>query len=166
MKFKKNTSQLMYVKPNNKVRSRNHCCRGKAECITYSECVFVAFTIHQAKRMRRIILWSVAFLIVPRSSTLFHNGMILERNYSTWNVLKFSSQILSETFLITRRIQWPIVCVGLHLNYPIFSLDFVETWTLSTEIRKILKYQISCKSAQWEANCLMPSDKQTDLPKL
>jgi hypothetical protein len=37
-------------------RSRDHCCRGKAVSITYSECVSVALFIQHAKRMRRIIL--------------------------------------------------------------------------------------------------------------
>jgi len=42
------------------VRSHNYCCREKAIIITYSECVFVASGIQHAKRMRRIILQSVA----------------------------------------------------------------------------------------------------------
>ena len=41
-------------------RSSNHFCCGYAISITYSECV-----IQHAKRMRRIILLSVAFLAVP-----------------------------------------------------------------------------------------------------
>jgi hypothetical protein len=46
----------MYVQRNIKARSRNHCCRGKAISITYSECVSVALVIQHARRMRRIIL--------------------------------------------------------------------------------------------------------------
>jgi hypothetical protein len=39
-------------------RSRNHCCRVKAESIIYSEsvCVRACLVIPNAKRMRRIIL--------------------------------------------------------------------------------------------------------------
>jgi hypothetical protein len=40
--------------------------------ITYFECVFVALVIQHAKRMRRIILSSVACLAVPYFSTLSH----------------------------------------------------------------------------------------------
>ena len=42
------------------MRLRNYCCREKAKCITYSECVFVALDIQYALRMHRIILSSVA----------------------------------------------------------------------------------------------------------
>ena len=59
-------------KRNIDARSRNHCCRGKAISITYSECVSVALVIQHAKRMRRIILSSVACLAVPRFSVSAH----------------------------------------------------------------------------------------------
>jgi hypothetical protein len=57
---------------NTESRSRNHCCCGKAISITYSECVSAALVIRHAKRMRRIILPSVACLAVPYFSTLSH----------------------------------------------------------------------------------------------
>jgi hypothetical protein len=53
-------------------RSRNYCCRGKAISITYSECVYVALVTQHAKRMRRVILSSVACLALPYFSTLSH----------------------------------------------------------------------------------------------
>jgi hypothetical protein len=53
-------------------RSRNHCYPGKAITISYSECVSVALVIQRAKRMRRIILSSVACLVLPYFSTLSH----------------------------------------------------------------------------------------------
>jgi hypothetical protein len=45
---------------------------GKAESITCYVCVSVALVIQHAKRMRRIILSSVACLAVPYFSTLSH----------------------------------------------------------------------------------------------
>jgi hypothetical protein len=62
----------MYVQRNIEARSCNHCCRGKAIIITYCECVSVALVIGHAKRMRRIILSSVACLALTYFSTLFH----------------------------------------------------------------------------------------------
>ena len=64
--------QAMYVLRNIEARSRNHCHRGKAESITCSECVSLALVIQHAKRMRRIIVSSVAcpslfyFCTLPR----------------------------------------------------------------------------------------------------
>jgi hypothetical protein len=59
----------MCVKLNNEARSRNHCCRGKEISITYSECVSVPIVTQHAKRMRRIILSSVAW---SGSTIFFH----------------------------------------------------------------------------------------------
>ena len=59
-------------KRNIEARSSNHCCRGKAICVTYSECLSVALFIQHVKHMRRIILLSVACLAVPYFSTLSH----------------------------------------------------------------------------------------------
>ena len=59
-------------KSNTQVRSRNHCCRGKAISITYSKCVTVSLVIQHAKRMRSIMLSSVACLALKYFPTLTH----------------------------------------------------------------------------------------------
>jgi hypothetical protein len=59
------TSEKRHYIRNNESRSRDHCCHGKAISITHSECVSVALIIQHAKRMRRIILLSVACQAVP-----------------------------------------------------------------------------------------------------
>jgi len=48
--------QEMHVYSNIEARSHNHCCRGKAASITYSECVSVALGTQQVMRMRLIIV--------------------------------------------------------------------------------------------------------------
>ena len=46
----------MYVKHNNKARSCNQCCSGKAISIAYYECLFVALVIEYAMRMRHMVI--------------------------------------------------------------------------------------------------------------
>jgi hypothetical protein len=73
--------------------------------------VSVAFVIRHAKRMRRIILPSVACLVVPYFSTLSHKwhdfrgGKIIEHKMCVF----IFSTTLSEIFLILRRIQRDII---------------------------------------------------------
>ena len=50
----------MYVRRNIESRSCDHCRRGKAIGITYSECVFVALVIQHVKRMRHIVICSLS----------------------------------------------------------------------------------------------------------
>jgi hypothetical protein len=68
--FKTGQDGQYTYKRNIEARSRNHCCRGKAISITYSEGVLVALVIQHARRIRRIILSPVTCLALLYFSTL------------------------------------------------------------------------------------------------
>jgi hypothetical protein len=52
--------------------------------------------------------------------------------------------------------------IGLHVKYPLSLSDFNQTYILLTGFRKVLKYQISLKSVQWEPSCSIRTDGHID----
>jgi hypothetical protein len=144
------TRQKMYVHRNNEARSRNYSSRPKARYITYSACVSVALVIQHAKRMRRL----------SYSTTFFH--IISYRRGIKKKVLGHKMCALS--FYVTFVGEIPhseknVIC--LQVKYPLFLSYFDENGTVSTNFRKILKYQVSRKSVQWEPSCSMRTDRRT-----
>jgi hypothetical protein len=62
----------MYLR-NNETRSRNHCCRGRAISITYSECVAVSLAIWYEERMRHL------GVCIPWGSIIFFPLYLISR---------------------------------------------------------------------------------------
>jgi hypothetical protein len=52
--------------------------------------------------------------------------------------------------------------IGLHVKYCLFLSDFNYTSIFSTDSRKIIKYQISWISVQWDPSCFVRTDGRTD----
>ena len=86
----------------------------------------VALVIQHAARMRRFILSSVTSLALPYFSI---NGTIFRKKFIELKVCFSSLQLLSEAFLILRRISNILsqMYVRLHVKYPLFLSDFNET---------------------------------------
>jgi hypothetical protein len=62
-------------KRNMEVCLRNHYCRGKAMCLTYSECVTVNLFIQHAIRMSHIMLFSLACQSLPNKRHDFRESL-------------------------------------------------------------------------------------------
>jgi hypothetical protein len=95
--------------------------------------VSVALDILHAKLIQLIILSFLACLTVLYFSTVLHKRQSFRnKTYDLKNVVWFSLQSLSETFLILRRIERHIIInvqyIVLHVKYPIFVSGFNETW--------------------------------------
>jgi len=77
-------------------------------------------------------------------------------------VLWCSPQSLSEIILVIRRTERDMIkmYIGLHVKYPLFFSDFNETWIFSTDLWKILKYQIIWKFGRWEPSCSMWTERR------
>ena len=73
----------------------------------------------------------------------------------------FSLQLLSETFLILRRIQRDIIKMYIGSLY---FCQISRNLAFSREIfEKILRYQITLKSVQWQSSHSMRTDGHTDV---
>jgi hypothetical protein len=71
----------MYVKRSIEPRSRNHCYRGKAISVKYSECVSVAIVIQQINGMRVIAIrglssHTIPFHIISLNRTIFGEKLL------------------------------------------------------------------------------------------
>jgi len=131
--------------------------------------VFVALVAHHAMRMRHIVICGLPgfydnFPHYLTNCRIFEK-MLLNTKCVSW----YSLQLLSETFLILRRIERdmiknvyrppckaPVILVWIEWNLIFFD----RFW------KKYLKYQILWKSIQLEPICCMRTDGRTDITKL
>ena len=74
-------------------------------------------------------------------------------NHKKWNKIASDIKLVFHSSTIAMmhgpiNIRWSQMYIDLHVKYPLFLLDFQETWIFSSDFRKILD-QISWKFAQW-----------------
>jgi hypothetical protein len=98
-------------------------------------------------------------------STLFHKWHDFRKNFINIKcVFWFSLQLLSETFLILRRIRRDII-INVHrcsCKVPLLLSGLNETSIFSVDFRKILKYQHLWKFVQCQLSCCMRTDRRTN----
>ena len=97
------------------------------------------------------------------------NGRIFEKKRKVLNIkcaFCFSLQVLSEIFLILRVIQRDMIknVVVFMWSSPYTCQIFNDSWTCSTDVRKIFKCKISWKSSKQQPSFSMWTNGQMDIP--
>ena len=156
----------MYVSPNIKLRSCNHCCNGEAISVINSQSVLVALFIKHVKLMRLLILSPMACLALRYFSTLSHKRRdFWKKKFLGHKTCVFIfPTILSKTFLIIRIIERDIINLcWSSSNVTVATYVLNECWIFSKEFRRIHNFQCPWKSVQWEPSSSMRTDGQIDI---
>jgi hypothetical protein len=162
-----NNTGNVRITQNREARSFNHFCSGKAISITQPQCVFFGSLRYPACNAHaRIVICGL-----PCSTIFFHISQKTQfskkkKLLNTKCVFWFSLQLSSETFFILRRNERDIIKSVHRSSSKVPGIPVPFGWNLNfLEIffRKILKYQISCKSVQWPPSCSMRTDLGTDI---
>jgi hypothetical protein len=161
--LKEKTRQAIYsyVYRNIEARSRNHCCHGNAvrmknyesvySCLRYAACkAHAPYYIFICSLSGSTIFFHISHKRHEFREKIIEHKMcvLIFSTTSVWNMSHSKNNSVRYNKY-----------TGFHLKYPLFLSDFNESWILSTDFRKILKYQSSWKSVQWKPSCSMRTDR-------
>jgi len=151
----------MYVESNNEVRPCNHfCSKGKKMSVTYCECVFVALGTQHEMLICHILICGLSRATYSPTLTHKRHDFRERKLLNSKSVLILSTTFVWDIFHYKKnsaRYDKNVYCSSCKVL--LFLSFFNETWTFSTDFRKILKYQVSWKSVQWEPiSCTMRTD--------
>jgi hypothetical protein len=121
--------------------------------------VYVSLVITHSKRMHLVILSSLIFL-----SLLFFSNIASQMEWFSEKKSNKQNVFFFWNLLILRIILRDTI-INMHMplcKVLLFVLYCTTAWIFSTDFRKILKYQMSEKSVQWEPSCFMRTDRQKD----
>ena len=125
------TRQAMYAQCNTEAHSCTHCCRAtNAVPITYFECVFAAYlsNMQKACAILHCHLWPIQLYHIFPSYLI--NGTIFGKKF-------VNIKLLSETFLIVRRIQQDFSCLFLPQLYRWDSIWEVNSWDYWSRLQQV-----------------------------
>jgi hypothetical protein len=135
-------------------------------------CVCVALVIHNAMRMRHIIICGLPrctiFFKLSHKRHDFRKKKLLSTKYVFWCPV----QLCLKHILLYEEMSeiWSKMYNGLHVKFPLFLSDFNDTWIFLTVFRKMLKHKTSWwKSYRSRVVCKQMdgrTDGRTDLMKL
>ena len=100
-------------------------------------------------------------LIISQTGRFAEKKVTEHKNY----VLIFSTALarnISHSRKNSEECYQKCTYVSLHVKCQLFLSHFNHTAVSLTDFRKILKYQISWKSDEWERNCSMRTDRRMD----
>jgi len=90
---------------------------------------------------------------------LINGTIFVKKLLNTKCVFWFSLQFLSETFLILRRTERDII---KNVFWSSCEVPVICQISMKPELKSFENTQISWKSVQWEPDCSMPTDGQTE----
>ena len=108
-----------------------------------------------------VILSSVAFPFYSIFPHYLTNGTISEKKVlnTKYFLIFFTTFVWNISHSTKNWAKYNQVYTSLHVKSPLFLSYFNETWISWPNFGKILKYQISWKSVQWESVCSMLTDR-------